>query len=188
MCYSEEEIKRYLEILHNYTNPSVEKVSRKVKCWNCQRDDCLTIYSGIKVCENCGGLNDHVLGYFDNKDYYRLHFRKKSIYQRKYHYKKKVDQVCKTLQLTEDQKYDLYNKLMAIDKNITEILNKQFCRKRMISIFYVIKKILEEMGNEKYKLVHLKISEQTLAYYEKWWHSYKSLNNPFVKTPVNNSS
>ena len=66
---------------------------------------------------------------------------------------------------------------MAIDNHVMEILNKQFCRKRMISIFYVIKKVLEEMGNEKYKLVYLKISEQTLANYEKWWNSYKSLNN-----------
>ena len=173
-----------MEILHNYTNPPVEKsseASRKSKCWNCQRDDCSTIYSGFKVCENCGGQNGHALVYYDHKDYDRLHFRKKSIYQRKYHYEKKVNQVGKTLKLTEEQKYELYNKLMSIDNNVMEILNNQFCQKRMISIFYLIKKILEEMGNEKYKLVHLKISE-------KWWHSYKSLNNPFVKKPVNNPS
>ena len=65
---------------------------------------------------------------------------------------------------------------MAIDKHVMEILNGQFCRKRMISIFYLIKKFLEEMGNEKYKLVYLKISGQTPENYEKWWNSYKSLN------------
>ena len=135
MPYSEEEIKRYIKILHNFTKPPVEEVSRKSKCWNCQRDDCFAIVSGFKLCENCGGQNEHVLGYFDKKDYDRLHFRKKSIYHRKYHYEKRVDQVSKTLQLTEDEKYELYNKLMAIDNNIMEILNKQFCRKRMISIF-----------------------------------------------------
>ena len=64
---------------------------------------------------------------------------------------------------------------MAIDNHVMEILNKQYCRKRMISIFYLIKKLLEEMGNEKYKLVYLKISKQTLENYEKWWDSYKSL-------------
>ena len=187
MCYTKEEIKKNLEILYKYTKPEVEE-NRISKCWNCQRDDCFTIYSGFTVCENCGGQNGHVLGYYDHKDYDRLHFRKKSIYQRKYHYEKKVEQVRKTLQLTEDQKYDLYNKLMAIDNHVMEILNKQFCRKRMISIFYIIKKILQEMGNEKYKLVHLNISVQTLAYYEKWWDSYKSLNNSSVKKPVNNPS
>ena len=48
------------------------------------------------------------------------------------------------------------------------------------------------MGNEKYKLFYLNISEQTLAYYEKWWDSYKKisgdLNNTSAKKPVNNSS
>ena len=83
---------------------------------------------------------------------------------------------------------------MAIDNHVMEILNKQFCRKRMISIFYLIKKFLEEMVCEEYKLVYLKISGQTLANYEKWWNSYKSLNsvpafdNSSVKAPVNNPS
>ena len=186
MCastYSEEKIKRYLEILHNYTNQTVEDGDRKPKCWNCQRSDCFSIYSGYKICDSCGCLNGHVLGYYDKKDYSRLHYRKKSIYQRKYH-EKKVNQVSKRLQPTEDQKYDLYNKLMAIDNHVMEILNKQFCRKR-ISFFYLIKKFLEEMGNENYKLVYLKISEKTLENYEKWWKSYKSLNDSSVKAPVN---
>ena len=141
----------------------------------CQRDNCFTTYSGYKLCENCGCQNDHVLGNLDNKDYKRLIFRKKSIYQRKYHYEKKVNQVSRRLMLTDEQKCDLYNKLMEIDNNVMEILNKQFNRKRMISIFFIIKKILKEMGNKKYKLVYLYISDQTLPFYKKWWKSYKSL-------------
>ena len=62
---------------------------------------------------------------------------------------------------------------MLIDNHVMETLNKQFCRKRMISIFYLIKKILKEMGNEKYELVYLKISRETLSNYEKWWANYK---------------
>ena len=122
--------------------------------------------------------NGHVLGYYDQKDNDRLHFRKKSIYQRCYHYEKKIDQVSKRLHLTEEQKHNLFNKLMTIDNHVMEILNKQFCRKRMISIFYLIKKFLEEMGGESSKaskLVYLKISPQTLESYEKWWDSYKLL-------------
>ena len=61
-----------------------------------------------------------------------------------------------------------------------EIINKQFCRKRMISIFYLIKKFLEEMGSEKSKLVYLKISNQTLKNYKKWWECFKSLNQQFT--------
>ena len=174
-----EEIKKYLDILHNYSNQQDITVAGgaggATPCWNCQRDDCFTIYAGFKVCENCGGQNGHILGYYDKKEYDRLHFRKKSIYQRKYHYEKKVQQVSEKLQLTDDEKCDLYNKLMLVDNHVMEKLNKQFCRKRMISIFYLIKKILEEMENEKYKLVYLKISKETLSNYEKWWNSYKSL-------------
>ena len=109
-----------------------------------------------------------LVGYFDLKEYDRFHFRKRSIYQRKYHYEKKVDQVSKRLHLTEDEKCELYSKLMTIDSHVMEILNKQLCRKRMINIFYLIKKLLQEMGCENYKLVYLKIGPQTLENYENW--------------------
>ena len=187
MTYTKEEIEKYLEILKSYKNQSGEKANKKVRCSNCHRNS-FTIESGYNICDFCGTTNGHVLGFYDVKDYYRLYFRKKSIYQRKYHYEKKVNQVSKRLNLTDEQRYELYNKLMAIDNHIMEILNKKYCRKRMISIFYLIKKLLEEMGCEKSKLVFLKISPQTLENYEKWWNSYKSINHSSVKAPVNNSS
>ena len=176
MSYTEDQIKKYLEILHNYTKKPVEEVddSKRVKCRNCQSDSFL-VDSGHNICDSCGSANGHVLGYFDLKEYDRFHFRKKSIYQRKYHYEKKVNQVSKRLNLTDELKCELYNKLMNIDNHVMEILNKQFSRKRMISIFYLIKKLLEEMGCEKSRLVYLKISNQTMENYEKWWDSYKSL-------------
>ena len=178
MCYTEEEIKKYMSILSEYTKSSEDEQKQfggKTKCCNCQRDDCFSIYSGYKICENCSVLNGHVLGYYDYRDRDRLHFQKKSIYQRKYHYEKKVNQVSQRLQLSDEQRCELIDKLMEIDNNDIEKLNNKFNRKRMISIFYVIKKILEKMGNEKYKLLDINISEQTLAYYEDWWDSYKSL-------------
>ena len=100
MYYTEEQIEKYLEILNNYNNASTNQTveeDRKVKCWNCQSDgrDCFFVNSGYSICEDCGVSNGHVLGYYDQKDYDRLHFRKKSIYQRKYHYEKKIDQVLK---------------------------------------------------------------------------------------------
>ena len=95
--HSEEKIKKYLDILHNYgtqrrwdNNNNKTEESKKPKCKNCQESDCFSIYSGYKICESCGCLNGHVLGYYDKKDYDRLHFRKKSIYQRKYHYEKRL--------------------------------------------------------------------------------------------------
>ena len=175
MTYKKEEIEKYLEILRSYNNTqSEEKANTKVRCRNCQSVS-FSFESGYNICDSCGLTNGHVLGYFDLKEYDRFHFRKKSIYQRKYHYEKKVDQVSRRLHLTEDEKCELCNKLMAIDNHVMEILNKQFCRKRMISIFYLIKKLLEEMGCEKSKLVYLKISPQSMESYKKWWKSYKSL-------------
>ena len=56
-----------------------------------------------------------------------------------------------------------------------EILNKQYFRKRMININYLIKKILKEMGCENYKNIELKISPQILDIYDKWWESYKKI-------------
>ena len=188
MTYTKEEIDKYLEILRSYNNAqSEEKANTKVRCRNCQSVS-FSIETGFNICDSCGLTNGHVLGYFDLKEYDRFYFRKKSIYQRKYHYEKKVNQVSKRLNLTDEQRYELYNKLMELDNHIMEILNKKYCRKRMISIFYLIKKLLEQMGCEKSKLVYLKISPQTLANYEKWWNSYKSINHSSVKKPVNNSS
>ena len=121
-------------------------------------------------------FNGHVLGYWDLKEYNRFHYRKKSIYQRRYHYEKKVNQISNRLNLNDDQKHELYNRLMNIDNNVIKKINKDFIRKRMINIFYIIKKLLEEMDCEKSSQIYLKISTKTLEYYEKWWESYKRLS------------
>ena len=175
MTYTEDQIKKYLEILHNYNSQPVEEVNVKAKCCNCQNSECFTIDSGYKICDYCGVANGHVLGFYDVKDYDRLYFTKKSIYHRKYHYEKKVNQISKRINLNDEQKCELYDKLIKIDNYVMEILNKQYFRKRMININYLTKKLLEEMGCEKYKLIVLKISPQTLEIYEKWWESYKDL-------------
>ena len=175
MSYTEEEIKKYLDILHNYTSQPVEEFSGKSKCPNCSNFEYFTIYSGYKICDECGTLNGHILGLFDLKDFDRLHYRKKSVYHRKYHYEKKVNQISKRINLNDEQKCELYDRLIKIDNRIMEILNKQYFRKRMINNNYLIKKLLEEMGCEKYKLIYLKISSQTLEIYEQWWISYKNL-------------
>ena len=174
MSYSEDEIKKYLDIIHNFTKSPKKETDRKTRCWNCKETD-FEIVSGYKLCMNCGCQNERYLGYFDKRDFDRLIFRKKSVYQRKYHYEKKVNQISKRLKLTEDEKYDLYSKLLEIDNSVLEKLNKQFNRKRTINIVFLIKKMLEEMGNDKHKLVDLNIGDQTLENYENWWGSYKSL-------------
>ena len=175
MTYTEEEIKKYLVILHNYSSKPEEEVSPKSKCLNCPNTDHFTVDSGLKICDECGVSNCHVLGQFDLKDLDRLHYRKKSIYHRKYHYEKKVNQISKLINLTDVQKCKLYEQLLKINNYIMKKLNKQYFRKRMININYLSKKLLEEMGCEKYKLINLKISPQTLEIYDQWWTRYKEL-------------
>ena len=63
---------------------------------------------------------------------------------------------------------------MEIDQETITKINEHFNRKRMISVFYLIKKLLEEMGCEKYHQIGLKLSKQTFANYEKWWEYYES--------------
>ena len=174
MTYSEEEIKKYMNILSNYNKP-MQQFSPKSKCKSCPNTESFTIDLGYKICDECGVSNGHVLGFFDVKDYDRSYYRKKSIYHRKYHYEKKVNQISKRINLNDEQKCELYDKLIKIDNYVMEILNKQYFRKRMININYLTKKLLEEMGCEKYKLIYLKISPQTLEIYEKWWNGYKDL-------------
>ena len=148
MSYTEEEIKKYLEILHNYTKKPVEDgdESRRARCWNYQNSECFTIDSGYKICDYCGVANGHVLGFYDVKDYDRLHFRKKSIYQRKYHYEKKVNQVSKRINLTDEQRYELYNKLMKIDNHVMEILNRMINTKENDKYFLFNQKTFGRNG------------------------------------------
>ena len=185
MPFTENEVKKYLDIIHNYTKSPKNETDRKISCSNCQKTD-FDLVSGFVFCVNCGSQNGRYFDSFDKKDQDRLLFRKKSIYQRKYHFEKKVKQISKRLNLSEDEKYNLYLKLLEIDNSVLEKLNKQFSRKRTINIIFLIKKILEEMNNPKYKLVELNIGDQTMENYQNWWHSYKSLNTS-VKNPVNDS-
>ncbi|CAH3189413.1 unnamed protein product, partial [Porites evermanni] len=89
-------------------------------CSNCSNTEFFTIDSGYKICDECGTENGHVLGLFDVKDLDRLHYRKKSIYHRKYHYEKKVNEISKRINLNDEEKCELYDKLTKIDNHIME--------------------------------------------------------------------
>ena len=178
MSYSEEEINKYLSILHNYKVENEGVKNKKVGspiCKGCKNTLSFSIYYGLKICDECGTSNGHVLGYFDQKDLDRLYYRKKSIYHRKYYYEKKINKISKIINLTDEEKYELFSRLINIDNHTIKIINKQYYRNRLININYLIKKILEDMGCEKYKLFTIKINQQSLNNYEKWWKSYKEL-------------
>ena len=45
MSYTEDQINKYLDILHNSTKKPVEEVddSKRVKRWNCQNSECFLL-------------------------------------------------------------------------------------------------------------------------------------------------
>ena len=178
MSYTEEEIKKYLNILHNY---KVERDGVKGVnvgshiCKGCSNTESFSSYLGYNICNECGVLNGHILGNIELKDFDRLHYKKKSIYHRKYYFDKKIKNISKLIKLTDEEKSELYDKLLILNNDNMKIVNKQYSRKRMININYVIKKILEEMGCENFKDIKLKISPKILEIYDKWWEECKEL-------------
>ena len=180
MKYSQEEIENYMKIVEetikknpNSDFPSINSITSKSK--NCCENPQFIIWSGYRLCENCCTTSGHVLGYFDAKEYDRFHFQKKSVYQPKYYYEKKVNQISNIIDLSDEEKSLVYDKLIKIDEKIKEQLNKQFGRKRLINIFYLIKKILEEMGSAKSEEISLEIGKKTLENYDDWWENYLKL-------------
>ena len=73
--YTEDQIKEYLDILHSFTH-SPQNIDNKNKCRNCQSINFFIKY-GYYICEECGTMNGHVLGYFDLKEYDRFHYKKR---------------------------------------------------------------------------------------------------------------
>ena len=177
--YSNEQLEYFKNILNKYN------IKEDCKPTSYHHSNCSSrgvsggcdppVFLGQYICDSCGVFKGYVLGYYDIKEKDRFFYKKKSIYERKYHYEKKVNQISKRIKLNDDEKCQLFSKLMDIDDNVIKIINKNFSRKRMINIFYLIKNILKEMGCEKSELVYLKISPQTLDYYDKWWRSYKNI-------------
>lgn len=132
------------------------------------------VESGYYFCEECDSCNGKALGYFDYKERDRFSYRKKSIYQRKYHYENTVKDIGKRLSLSDNEEYLLLTKLKDINEDIIREINFCFKRKTIISIFYIIKKLLEEIGCQKYQQLGLKLSKETFQKYEEWWKMYQS--------------
>ena len=169
MIYSEEEIQKYINILDTY------KKSKRKKEIVESHSHKLEPYMGQWMCIKCGVIKEHILGQYDINDFDRLHYQKKSIYHRKYYFEKKVNNISKLIGLNDKEKCELYEKILEMDSINMVKLNKEYSRKRMININYVIKKTLEEMGCEKYKNIEFKISPQILEIYDNWWCSYCEL-------------
>ena len=156
MNYREEEIKKYLNILSNYKK-TINQFTLKLKCKGCSNTESFSSYLGYNMCNECGVLNGHILGNVELKDFDRLHYQKKSIYHRKYYFDKKVKNISKLINLTDEEKCELYDKLLILDSNNMKVINKKYFRKRMININYVIKKFWRKWDVKNIKILKLKL-------------------------------
>ena len=155
MSYTEEEIKKYLNMLSNYKK-SIKQFTLKLKCKGCTNTEFFLSYLGFNMCNECGTLNGHLRN-IEIKDFDRLHYQKKSIYYRKYYFDKKVKDILKLIDITDEEKCELYDKLLILDSNIIKVINKKYFRKRMININYVIKKFWRKWGVKNIKILKLKL-------------------------------
>ena len=128
MSYSEEEIQKYLNILHSYTFNNTYlssqdtiplKPPEKVSCHNCNNTHFIN-HNGYRYCNKCFQSIGHILGYNEITESDTCCFRQKSIYKRDYHYQNKIEEINKKfdLKISSDEKYELLLKLRKIDNTV----------------------------------------------------------------------
>ena len=170
MTYSEEEIKKYLSILQNFKDgldvytPIRDKyippkTPERVSCENCGNTHFFKD-KGFRYCNKCFySLGRVFIKDFTSKD--RCYFQKKSIYKRVYHYQNKIEEISKKFDL--EIRPEVYHKLkldlQKID-HVMEKINKHYERKRMISITYLIKRVLSEYDKSEADKIQLNISKK----------------------------
>ena len=184
MTYSEEEIKKYLNILRNFNDgldvntPVLDnhiplKIPQKVSCENCGNTHFFKDH-GFHYCNQCFYSVGRVfIKDFTSKD--RCHFQKKSIYKRSYHYQNKIEEISKKYNL--DIRPEVHYKLRLVLEKIENKLNKindTYKRKRLINITYLIKRILGEYDKSEADKIQLKLCNKTLKFYDDWYKTYQS--------------
>ena len=185
MTYSEEEIKKYLNILRNFDDgldvytPVLDKhialkIPEKVSCENCGNTHFFKD-KGFRYCNKCFYSVGRVfIKDFTSKD--GCHFQKNSVYKRSYHYQNKLEEVSKkyNLDITPEVHYELRLDLEKIDNKLNKI-NDTYQRKRLINITYLIKRILGEYDKSEADKIQLKLSDKTLKFYDEWYKTYLSI-------------
>lgn len=166
MQFSQEEIDEYIGILKKYETP---KPKEKPRCEHQLKDNRIP---GFLICEKCGVVIRKIEHTSSDNDYNRCHFKKKSVYDRRYHFEKKVNQVINKFNL--NLKGKTINKLYEIlykinDEKVIDKMRKEFERKRLINTEFIIKKILEILKPREANKIEIKNLPKTLELYKQWW-------------------
>ena len=147
--------------------------------------DCQDVINedGMLVCQICGVVQ----GYNYVKEYVdfyknRHKFKRKSVYHREYHINNTIMDI--------KQKYNIeisYHNKCKIERVFAEIGNiidqVNGNRKRMISIIYILRKLLNMM-NLPFDNIPISKSKRTLAFYDQYWASIMSLIGDKIKSIV----
>ena len=133
----------------------------------CNKPDVISD-NGIKVCKNCGQVHSYeivkeFIDFYENM----WKIRRKSVYHRKYHIENvifkaninisrmNIDRICK-----------VFDEIQKITPSIDA------SRKRMISINFIIRRLLKMLNPEiTYRKIKITKSKKTLKYYNEYWES-----------------
>ena len=181
MSYSEEEIKKYLNILQNFKDENVPpKLPEKVSCENCGYTHFFKD-GGYRYCKKCFYSVGRVfIKEVNFKD--RCCFRQKCVYKREYHCQNKIEEINRNfgLEMSSQEKFELLLKLQKIDK-VMEKINEKWKRKRLINILYLIKRVLSETDKTRADKIKLHLSENTLKFYDQWYDHFQKTQSFHTK-------
>ena len=169
MVYSEEEIECYTNILK--TIPL--KKPKRISCKNCGNNKHFFKERGLRYCNKCFCYWPTFIKDYTSKD--RCHFQHKSIYNRSYHIKNRLEEIITkyNLDIEPEAYFNLKSDLEKLDRKINAI-NLKHERKRMINITYLIKQILEKYDEWEADKIELNISDDTLDEYEDWFETFQA--------------
>ena len=117
-------------------------------------DSMRLIKDNFLVCENCGQVHDYLtadeyIDFYENR--YRI--KRKSVYHRKYHIINVMDNIAQinNIQIGYYNRENILKIFQLID-NVTH--QPGVCRKRLISVNFIIKQLFDILGIE-YKIIPL---------------------------------
>ena len=134
----------------------------------------------MNVCKNCGVVQ----GYDVSSEYIDFHQSKhklkhKSVYHREYHINNSLLRIQEkyNIKISYHQKYKIDRVFTEIGNIINEVNGE---RKRMISINFILRKVLCMM-NLPFDNIPISKSKRTLAFYDYYWVSIMSLIGDAIK-------
>jgi len=117
-------------------------------------------------------------------DFYknRHKFLRKSVYHREYHINNILLDIKEKYHI--EISYHQKNKINILFVEIGKILNEvNGTRKRMISVNFIMRRILKMMGMT-YEKIPISKSKKTLAFYDQYWASIMSLIGDKIKSII----